>query len=68
MAYVGHMNTDLLSTAEVAERAGVSIRTVARWVDAGRLTPVVIAPGPTGARLFDPRDVALFLAAERHTN
>lgn len=55
-------NADLLSTADVARMSGVSVRTVHRWVDAGRLTPTVVAPGPRGARLFDRRDVALLLA------
>ncbi len=53
---------DLIPTAEVAELLGVSVRTVNRWADTERLTPVVVAPGPKGARLFDRRDVALLKA------
>ena len=63
-------NADLLSTAEVAVLSGVSVRTVLRWSEAGRITPAVVAPGPKGARLFDRRDVALLLAqldADRRT-
>lgn len=48
---------ELLTTAQIAERFGVDVRTVARWVNAGRLTPVVQAPGLRGARLFRPEDV-----------
>ena len=46
-----------LSTAQVAQAKGVSVRTVVRWVDSGRLTPVVKMPGETGAYVFDPADV-----------
>ncbi len=55
------MQADLLPTAEVARLAGVNVKTIHRWVEAGRLTPAVVAPGPRGARLFDRRDVALLL-------
>lgn len=55
-------NADLLSTAQVAAAAGVSVKTVHRWVDAERIIPAVVGPGPKGARLFDRRDVALLLA------
>ena len=52
------MNTaEMISTAEVAARANVSRRTVARWVAAGKLVPVFKIPGKTGALLFDPADV-----------
>jgi DNA-binding transcriptional MerR regulator len=56
------MTNDMIPTAEVARLAGVTVKTVHRWVESGQLTPVVIAPGIRGPRLFDPRDVALFLA------
>ena len=32
-------------------------RTVARWVEAGTLTPAAQAPGPFGAYLFDAEQV-----------
>ena len=56
-------NLELLTTAQVAEMLDVDVRTVARWVNAGRLTPAVQAPGIRGARMFRAVDV-LALAAE----
>ena len=56
------MSTDLLPTSEVARICGVSVATVNRWADAERITPVAQGPGVRGARMFDPRDVALLLA------
>jgi excisionase family DNA binding protein len=55
-------NQRLMTTAEVAERAGVDVRTVARWANAGRLTPSVQFPGLRGPRMFDTDDVEQFLA------
>lgn len=57
-----------MTTAEVAARLGVHVRTIARWVNAGRLTPAVEGTGLRGARFFRPEDVerlAADLAAER---
>ena len=51
---------NLLTTAQVCERLGVTSSTVARWVAAGKLTETVKLPGPRGARLFAERDVARF--------
>ena len=48
---------ELLTTAEVAERLGVSVWTVHRWTDAGRITPAVKAPGIRGAYMFEPAEV-----------
>jgi DNA-binding transcriptional MerR regulator len=59
---------ELLPTAEVAVRLGVDVRTVARWANAGRLTPAVEGRGQTGARFFHAEDVerlAAELAQER---
>lgn len=50
-------NTELLTTAQVAALKGVSVRTVARWVETGKLTPAVKIPGRTGAYLFTPDDI-----------
>jgi excisionase family DNA binding protein len=47
-------NTELLTTAQVAALKGVSVRTVARWVETGKLTAAVKIPGKTGAYLFTP--------------
>lgn len=47
-----------LTTAEVADAADRSIRTVSRWIADGRLQPALKIPGRTGAYLFDPQHVA----------
>ena len=47
----------LIPTAEVARRFGRDVRTIHRWVDAGRLKPAAKTPGIRGALLFNPRDV-----------
>lgn len=49
---------DLLTTAEVAALAEVSIATVNRWGSSRRLTPVVVAKG----RVYRRADVMKFLA------
>lgn len=46
------MPKPLLSTAEVAERLGVSISTVTRMAESGRLPYTLKMPGKTGALLF----------------
>jgi excisionase family DNA binding protein len=43
-----------LTTAQVADRFGVNVRTVSRWVLRGRLRPATRAPGLRGAYLFHP--------------
>lgn len=53
----------LLTTAEVAERLGVSARTVARYAEAGELPVAQRLPGTTGALLFDLAEVEKFLAS-----
>lgn len=55
-------NVELLTTAEVAAMLGVDVRTVARWVNAGRIAVEVQGPGLRGARLFSPIEVARFAA------
>jgi DNA-binding transcriptional MerR regulator len=50
-------NDELLFTADVATRCGVTARTVNRWVREGKLTPVAQAPGPKGARMFSAADL-----------
>ena len=51
---------NLLSTAQAARILGVHIRTVSRFVAAGRLTPAAQAPGVRGAFLIDPAEVDRF--------
>lgn len=55
---------ELLTTADVAKRLRVHVRTVARMVHGGELEAAVKAPGVRGAYLFDPAAVDA-LAAER---
>jgi DNA-binding transcriptional MerR regulator len=50
-------NDELLFTADVAARCGVTVRTVNRWVREGKLTPAMQAPGPKGARVFNAADL-----------
>lgn len=54
--------TDLLTTADVAERTGLTVYTISRLVREGKLTPAHQLPGATGARLFTEAEVARFLA------
>ena len=54
--------TDLLTTADVAERTGITVHHVSRLVREGKLTPAHQLPGATGARLFTEAEVARFLA------
>lgn len=51
------MPSDLLSTKQVAERRGVTVSTVSRWVASGKLRPLLKLEGKTGAMLFRPEDV-----------
>lgn len=48
---------DLLTTAEAAEALGKSVRTIQYYVQIGKLTPAVQAPGKQGAFFFDRDDV-----------
>ena len=56
------MENDLLTTSQVAERIGVTVRTVNRWVAAGRLEPAITFPGHTGPNLFRHDAVDDFLS------
>lgn len=50
--------SSLVGTAEAAQILAKSSRTVHRLVDAGKLTPVLVAPGGfKGAYLFDRADI-----------
>ncbi|TNC19081.1 helix-turn-helix domain-containing protein [Amycolatopsis alkalitolerans] len=48
-----------LSTKEAAAALGVSIRTLNRWVELGKLPVAGKLPGRTGCRLFEPGVVEL---------
>jgi predicted site-specific integrase-resolvase len=48
---------DLLTSVQTAERLGIDRATLTRWVQAGRITPVMKLPGIRGPALFDPADV-----------
>lgn len=54
---------DLLTSANVAQQAGVSIATVSREVSRGNLTPTYEHPGPNGMRLFAPDEVDRWIKA-----
>jgi len=55
------MDTDLLSTAAVAQLLDRSVSTINRWASQGRLEPAVDMPGRTGARLYRRSDVETLL-------
>lgn len=59
------MEPELLTSPEVSNLLGVSIRTVHRRVDAGDLRAVRKLPGPNGAFLFDRAEVERFLENQR---
>lgn len=50
-------NGQLLTSPQVAQRLGCSVRTVHRLVDSEELKPAQKLPGPNGAFLFDQDDV-----------
>ncbi|NAZ17899.1 helix-turn-helix domain-containing protein [Glutamicibacter soli] len=54
---MSNVRSELIVTAEVAERLGVTPRHVSRLVDEGKLAPVFKAPGIRGAYLFDRTEV-----------
>lgn len=61
MRYFVHMSyINVITAREVAERLQVSTRQVSRLVERGAIAPVVKAPGPRGAFLFDPAAVEEF--------
>ena len=61
------MREDLVGSAEAAPIVGVPYSTFMRWVAEGRITPVHVMPGISGAKLFSRADVerlALHVKAE----
>lgn len=59
--------TSYLSTAQVAKRLGLTTRSVARLVVAGRLSAATQAPGVRGAYLFDPAEVDRYAESRQAT-
>lgn len=55
----------LLTTAEAAERIGVSPRRVQQYVQDGRLKRSEEAPAGMRGHLFDPKEVEEFARIER---
>ena len=51
-----------ITVAEAAERLGVSVRTVNRWISIGELTPLHKLNGIRGPWLLDPGTVDDFAA------
>ena len=54
------MATEIITTRAVAERFGVAISTVTRWVADGHLTPALKTPGLRGMYLFTADEVDRF--------
>lgn len=62
MRIVAHMAPgEVLTTKDAASLAGVSVATLNRWAAAGRIEPVIVGNGPTGARFFARADVEALL-------
>ncbi|MCW2900027.1 MAG: hypothetical protein JWO67_2292 [Streptosporangiaceae bacterium] len=53
-------NGTLLTSPEVAQRLGCSVRTVHRLVTSNQLIAAQKLPGPNGAFLFDPAVIEMF--------
>jgi excisionase family DNA binding protein len=51
------VNLSELTTREVAQRLGVTVRHVHYLCESGRLTPARQLPGPRGPKLFSADDV-----------
>jgi excisionase family DNA binding protein len=54
------MPNDLLTTAQVAERLGLSVYTINRYVRDGRIRAEMQMPGSKGARLYHPAEIDRF--------
>lgn len=48
---------NLISTASLAKKWGVDVRTIHRMVARGQLTPYIVGPGERGAYMFRAEDV-----------
>lgn len=47
-----------LGSAEVCDLLDIDRSTLTRWIQAGRIKAAMKLPGPKGAYLFDPAEVA----------
>lgn len=56
---------ELLTTDEVAEKIGVTRRTVQNWIKAGELACYQFGTGKGATYRIDPRDVEAFLKRHR---
>ena len=54
---VAPQSPNFLTTEEVAERLGVSSRTLSSLVDQGKVPPPVLGGGQGSKRLWNPRDL-----------
>lgn len=54
--------SDVLTSPEVSQILGCSIRTIHRRVDDGELTALRKLPGPNGAFLFERREIDRYRA------
>jgi predicted site-specific integrase-resolvase len=46
-----------IGTTEAAQRLGVDVSTISRWVASGRLKPLFRLPAKTGAMVFAPEEI-----------
>ena len=60
-------DSDYLTAGQAAERAGVSRKTIQRWMASGRIASALQLPGRTGAHLFRPADVDAAMAKAEAT-
>lgn len=54
-----------LSTAEAADKLGVSVYTLNRWARTGKITPSLEGSGVTGARFYDRAVIEELAAAAK---
>lgn len=53
---------NLMTTKQVAAKAGKSVSTICRWVEEGRISPVIKNDGLRQPMFFDPEDVDALLS------
>lgn len=51
------MDENVLTTAEAAKLLGVTVTTLNRWVNSGRIRALFEGPGTHGARFYDRADI-----------